>query len=101
MRERRDQNIQSAVKVFGFGLCAMAVCGAASACDYHWAIGVPEPTGIWPSLTDKKAIDLAAATSAALVDIDHQDTINDAAITKWMQNTTIKGHSPNATINNL
>jgi hypothetical protein len=103
MRERVLQKA-TAAKAIGLGICALLTgASAARACDYHWALGIPEPTGIWPSQQTTDAnLSMAAATSAALADLDYQETINDAAITSWMQNVTNKkGHSPNATINNL
>src|SRR5947207_8379354 len=89
--------------MIGVGLSVAALSGVrADACDYHWALGVPEPTRVWPTPSSAAVAQpsLSSATNSAINALTLQDTINDAAITKWMQNTTgKKGHSTNATIN--
>ena len=92
--------------------------GIASACDYHWASGLPEPTGIWPTTTVDTA---ATSAAAALMQADAADDAAaissfipaasttvaplapagiDAYLTGWMRNTTgVKGKSTDATIN--
>jgi hypothetical protein len=80
----------------------------AEACDYHWLMGIQEPTGVWPttsaidSSTNALApsLSLSVAADNAVAAVSAADAVNDAAVTSWMINTTgKKGHSPNATIN--
>jgi hypothetical protein len=99
----RRRNLTAAV----LGVCAVGAMGGLSrACDYHWALGIPEPTGDWPAMPSPAAAtpsaSLTSAAQSAVLEVTFADSINDAAITRWMINTTGRtGHSTNATINNL
>lgn len=96
----------------------LAHAGIASACDYHWASGLPEPTGIWPTTTFDTAATSAAAALKQADAADDAAAISafvpatsttaasiapvgiDAYLTGWMRNTTgVKGKSTDATIN--
>lgn len=90
----------------------------ATACEYHWALGLPEPQGLWPNATDSTPL-TAQQALAALKDADlandsavaslstssaaTPDTVTppiDAYVTSWLNNTTgVKGKSTDATIN--
>src|SRR5690348_10086554 len=85
---------------------AMSAATAASsvsyACDYHWALGLPEPVGVWPTIKEAPALTAQSAAASALSAQAAADALNDAAVTSWMLNTTGKtGHSTDTTINNL
>jgi hypothetical protein len=100
------QRFNSAGRLATFTLAATLIpTAAALACDYHMLMGIQEPTGIWPTQwqTPSLATNTAPTNAAeAVVNLEAADAVTDAAITKWMLNTTgVKGHSPNATINAL
>jgi hypothetical protein len=100
------RQINSGVKL---AICTVAAAllpaAAALACDYHMLLGVQEPTGVWPTQWQTPTLTTTgAATTAAdaVANLEAADALTDAAVTKWMLNTTgVKGHSPNATINAL
>jgi hypothetical protein len=100
----------------------------ADACWYHWLLGLPEPTGVWPTtpsaattqLQLQDAADDAAITSAILSPASATITATptatssavslavtpaanpsiDTYVTSWMINSTgVKGRSTNAAIN--
>lgn len=80
-------------KVWAVVVASMGFAGAgAQACDYHWALGVDEPTGIWPEQTAANTKTLSSASSVSAADalaaLSAQDAANTAAINKWMQNPT-------------
>ena len=96
-----NTKLTAACKLTILGLGAMLAPWQARACDYHWAVGIPEPVGLWPTLTSAGgAKPVMSPADLAVAQIQAQDAINDAAVTGWMINTTnAKGHSTNATIN--
>src|SRR4051812_36602362 len=71
------------------------------ACDYHWALGIAEPTVVFAPATPTTSSARSAGV-AATNELLAADTVNDAAITSWMRNTTGKvGTSTDSTINNV
>jgi hypothetical protein len=85
------------------GLCTLSMPGAALACDEHWAAGIEEPTGVWPTQSTVSDHSLASASAAqAAAQLSAIDASSDASISSWMRNTTgQKGHSPSSAINAL
>jgi hypothetical protein len=91
----------SAWKLAAFTASAALVPAAGVlACDYHMLMGIPEPTGVWPTLS-KTSTSVSVTTASDAVDqMTAADAITDAAVTNWMLNTTgVKGHSTDPTIN--
>jgi hypothetical protein len=60
---------------------AMVMPVSARACYYHWSRGLPEPTGIWPTIPSY--VPNAAATNAedAIAQLQAADAQDDAAVT--------------------
>ena len=101
--------------------CAMAIAALFAAgntvyaCDYHLLLGLPEPTGVWPTdptvaATEIQALDSAndaaitniIATSAGGLVAPLASPGIDTYITSWMINTNgATGRSTDTTINNV
>ena len=48
-----------------FSIAAVSLsAGRANACYYHWLLGLPEPTGVWPTTPNAAASQLQAQDAA-------------------------------------
>ena len=90
------------------GAFALAAPTRAEACAYHRLMGLPEPTGIWPSNLPTSARDAVsqlqaqdAADDLSVTDLTPANSPTvDTYVTSWLINTTgAKGQSTNSTIN--
>ena len=106
--------------VFSVAAVSLLAIRGALACDYHMLLGLPEPTGIWPTnptdaasqlklqdAAEDAAITNAIVSLASTFSLSSSATISpavspsiDTYVTSWMINTTgVKGKSTDSTIN--
>ncbi|HSV15098.1 MAG TPA: YHYH protein [Tepidisphaeraceae bacterium] len=108
----RQAKRRGAAVIVGLALVPFALPRSAIGCSLHWALGLPEPVGVWPAelATSPTApaqnstvqTDTAAAASAAIAEINAADSVNDAAVTSWLQNpNNTKGFSTNSVVNSV